>query len=182
MILDSLLSFVPVGSALSLVAGAGVDIPSTNVIDLLGSGVGTEPHNIIGNAATFGADAGIGAVKPQVEVIIGTGLVTGGGATLNVAFQAAADQGAAGAYQPGTWQTLVETGEMTAAQLVASAICARFDFPPVFPLTLRPRYLRLLFQVPAGLTFTAGTISAALVTMVRDDLAQRQATKNFTVA
>jgi hypothetical protein len=182
MILDSQLNFLGLGSILSLVGAAGVDFPLPNVIDLLGTGVGTAPQNIIGTRTIFGEDSGIGAVKPQVQVTIGTGLVTVTAATLNIAFQAAADQGAGGNYQPGTWQTLVETGEMTAAQLVANAICARFDWPPAFPISFQPRYLRLLAQVPAGVSFTAGTIASAIVTMVRDDLSQRYAAKNFTVA
>lgn len=183
MLLDSQLSFVPPGGNLSLVAAAGVDVPSTNVIDLLGQGVGTEPQNIIGNRTVFGADAGIGGIRPQVEVIIGTGLVTATVATLNVAFQGAADQGAAGGYLPSTWRTLVETGEMAVADLIASAICARFDFPPSFPVNFQPRYLRLLFQVPAATLFTAGTIAAAIVAMVRDDLANKYgAGKNYVVA
>lgn len=182
MILDSQLSFVPVNSNLSLVGGAGVDIPSTNILDLLGQGVGTEPQNIIGNAATFGADVGIGGIRPQLEVIIGDALTTGTGATLNIAFQAAEDLGAAGAYLPDTWHTLVETGEIAVADLAADAIAARFDFPPAFPSDLRPRYLRLLFQVSDGDTMTAGTVASAIVTMVRDDQANKQAAKNYAVA
>jgi hypothetical protein len=40
---DALLAFVPIGGNLSLVAGAGVDIPSSQTIDLLGVGVGVAP-------------------------------------------------------------------------------------------------------------------------------------------
>ncbi len=183
MLLDSLLGFVAQGSPLSLVAGAGVSIPSPGVIDLLGLGVGVAPdERIIGTVSTFGADTGIGDHKLQVRVAIGTGLVAVGGSTLNVAFQAAPDQGAAGNYQPGTWQTLIETGAMTAAQLAANAICARFDWPPVFPVTLRPRFLRLLFAPSAGGSFSAGTIANAIVTNVRDDwYSEGNAAKNFSV-
>lgn len=181
MLIDALLSFVPPGSALSLVAAAGANIPSTNTIDLLGQGVGTAPANIIGNAATFGSDMGIGAEKPLIEVIIGTAATTGSAATLNVAFQAAPDSGSAGAFQPGTWQTLVETGPMTAAQLTAGQIVARFDYPPAFPANLQPRYLRLLFQTASGTTFTAGTISAGIVTMARDDQSNKFAAANYRV-
>ncbi len=180
MITDALLAFIPIGGNLSLIAAAGVDIPSTNTIDLLGQGVGTAPTNIIGNATLFGEDAGVGArFRPELNVTIGTAVTTGTSATLNVAFQAAPDT--AVTYLPGTWQTLAETGELTAAQLTAGQVIARFPWLPAFPANLRPRYLRLLFQVPAGTTFTAGTIGSALVTTVRDDLANRYSPSNFVV-
>jgi hypothetical protein len=105
-----------------------------------------------------------------------------GAATLNTALQAAADQGAAGNYQPSTWKTLVETGPLTAAQLAANTVFARFPWLPVFPATLRPRFLRLLFSPAAATNFTAGTVAAALVTVVRDDQANKQAAKNFSVS
>jgi hypothetical protein len=184
MLLDATLNFVAPGSPLSLVGGAGVSIPSTGIIDLLGLGVGVAPsERIIGlpQSGVFGEDAGIGGVKPQVQVNIGTALAAVGGSTLNVAFQGAPDQGAAGNYQPGTWQTFVETGPMTAAQLAANAVCARFDFPPAFPPGARPRYLRLLFSPSTGGSFSAGTVSSAIVTMVRDDYAIKYAPANFAV-
>ena len=169
MLLDALLAFTQIGSPLSLVGGAGVGFRS-GIIDLLGLGVGVAPsERIIGNRTVFGEDSGIGGVKPQVQVNIGTALTAVGGSTLNIAFQGAVDQGAAGAYQPGTWQTLIETGPMTAAQLAANAICARFDWPPAFPVNFQPRYLSLLFSPSAAGSFSAGTVSSAIVTMVRDD-------------
>ena len=103
-----------------------------------------------------------------------------GGTSLNVAFQAAADTGVGGNYQPSTWTTLVETGAILTANLTASQVLARFDFPPAFPANLNPRYLSLLFT-PVG-TFTTGVISAAPVTMVRDDQANKYATANYSVA
>lgn len=181
MLIDSQVSFIPPGSSLSLVTGPGGTVPSTNTIDLLGQGVGTAPANIIGNATVFGTDMGIGGVRPQLEVLIGTAFTTSDAATLNVAFQAAVDTGAGGGYQPGTWETLVETSFIAVAELTAGQILARFDFPPSFPANLSPRYLRLLFEVGTGTEFTAGTISAAIVTMVRDDQANKYAAKNFTV-
>lgn len=180
MLLDSLIAFVPLGGNLSIVAAAGVDTAS-NVVDILGSGQGTPPANIIGTATLFGSDVGIGGVRPELNVVVGTAFTTGTAATLNVALQAAPDAGTP-TYLPGTWQTLAETGELTAAQLTANQIIARFPFLPVFPKTLRPRFLRLLFQVPAGVLFTAGTISSAIPTMSRDDQANNQTPKNFTVA
>lgn len=181
MRLDSQLSFVGVGAALSMVAGAGVSI-SSNVIDLLGSGVGTAPPVIIGNAALFGEDVGVGdgMLIPKLEVATGDAFVTANVATLNVALQLAPDT--AVTHQPGAWQTVVETGALTAAQLATQTTIARLDWPPVFPLTLRPRYAKLLFQIPAATNFTAGTIAFAVVTSVRDDQANKNAASNYTVA
>lgn len=183
MRLDSQLMFVPPGAPLSLVAGAGVSIPSSATLDLLGAGVGVAPTNIIGvSALTFGADVGIGGDKAQVEVVIGTAPTTSNSCTLNIAFQAAPDTGSSGGYQPGTWTTLVETGPIAVASLTAGQVLARFDFPPAFPAGQRPRFLRLLFQVPAGENFATGTISFAVVTFVRDDQGNKYAQRNFSVA
>lgn len=177
MLTDNLVSFVPVGAPLSLISGVA-DIASPNTIDLMGSGVGTEVDNIIGNAATPGMDVGIGGVRPEMNVTIGTAVVSGGGGTLNVKLQAAANT--AGTNLPGTWHTLGETGPLTAAECSAGQIVARFPFLPAFPPGLNPRYLRLLFSV-ATAAITAGTIASALVTMYRDDQANRYAAGNFTV-
>jgi hypothetical protein len=179
---DALLSFVPIGGNLSLVAGAGVDIPSSNTIDLLGNGVGVAPSSIIGTATLFGTDMGIGGFRPEINAVIGTALTAVAGSTLNAKLQAAADLGAAGNYQPDTWNTLAETGPMTAANLAANTVFMRFPWLPVFPQTLRPRFLRLLFSPSAGGSFTAGTVACALVTLVRDDQANKQAAKNFSVS
>lgn len=178
MITDALVNFLPIGTNLAIL---GVDLPS-NIYDILGDGVGVAPTNIIGNRTLFGSDVGIGGVKPQVDVGIGTAFVTANAATLNIAFQGAPDLGVAGNYQPGAWQTLVETGPMTAAQLTAAQVVGRFDFPPAFPANLNARYLRLLFDVATGTAFTAGTIAFAIVTMVRDDQANRFAARNYSVA
>lgn len=182
MRIDSQWSFIPTSAPLSLVAGAGVNIAS-NVIDLLGQGVGTAPQNIIGNVSLFGTDMGIatGLLTPKLQAVIGTGLVTANSATLNLAFQLAPDT--ANTFQPGTWQTVEETGALTAAQLAAGTVFARFTFPPVFPATLRPRYARLLGQIPSGTNFTAGTISFAGIVPTRDDYAsEQQAARNYSVS
>jgi hypothetical protein len=180
MIHDVTLDFVQIGAPLSLVGGAGVGIPS-NVIDILGSGQGTAPQNIIGTRTLFGADMGIGSHRAQVDCATGTAFTTANAATLNVQFQAAADLGVGGGYLPGAWQTLMETGPLTAAQLAAATVIARFDFPPAFPLSLVPRYLRLLFSPLAATNFTAGTIAFAIVTRVRDDQSNKQAAKGYVV-
>jgi hypothetical protein len=180
MITDALTSFVPIGSPLSCVGATGAAFAS-NVIDLLGSGAGTAPANIIGNATVFGQDVGVGGDQAELNVVVGTGFVTGDSATLNVEFQAAPDQGAAGGYEPGTWQTLIESGPLTAAQLTAGQVIFRTKFPPAFPANLNPRFLRLLFVTPSGEQFSAGTINSAIPTMVRDDQANKFAAANFKV-
>lgn len=178
MIVDALVNFIPIGFPLSLVAGAGVATPS-GVLDILGSGVGTPPQNIIGNRTLFGADVGIGGLRPQLEVLISTAFATGNAATLNVQFQGAPDT--VGTNQPGAWTTLVETGPIAVASLTLGQILARFDFPPAFPPNFSPRYLRLNFVTPAGTNFSAGAVQAP-VTMVRDDQANKFMPSNYVVA
>ena len=182
MLIDQQWLFQPLGSSLSLVAAAGVSIPSLLTIDLLGSGVGTAPANIIGGTSTtvFGANFGVGEPRPHLQAVIGVQPVTGDACTLNMAWQFAVDSGASGNYQPGTWITAVETGAISAANLTVNT-ALRLEFPTNFPFATLPRYTRLLFQVPSGDYFTAGTISSALVTMGRDDLANKYAQRNYTV-
>lgn len=175
---DAMLAFVPIGSPLSLISGANVPVPSPGIIDLMGSGVGTAPPNIIGSATVFGQDPGVGAFRPEINVIVGTALV--GSTSINTALQYAVDSGAAGGYLPGTWNTVAETGAIAIANLTANQVIARFPFLPAFPPGTLPRYLRLLFT-PVGTT-TAGTILSAIVTLVRDDQANRYAAKNYAVA
>lgn len=178
MILDALLSFVPIGGNLSLVGGAGITIPSTNVIDLIGSGEGTTPPNIIGTPTLFGTDMGIGDDKLQIRVYIGTALATSSSAVLSVRMQAAPDT--AVTHVAGTWQDLV-TVKCTAAQGTAGAVIARIDWPPAVPPNLNARYVRLLFDPGTGASFTAGTISSAIVTPVGDDWSAAYAAKNYVV-
>ena len=186
MITDALVALVPIGSPLSLVAGAGLSIPSM-VFDLLGAGVGVAPPNIIGNATTFGEDPGVGGVRPELNITIGTALAGAAGLMLKAALQGAADQGAAGNYQPSTWTDIASQDSISLANGVAGAVIARFPFLPTMPASLRPRFLRLLFSpmtataLPSG-AFTAGTIASALVTMVRDDQANKFAAANYKVA
>lgn len=185
MLIDALVGFVPIGSPLSLVGGAGVSFAS-GVYDLLGLGVGVVPsERIIGlpSSGFFGEDSGLGAVKPQVQVNAGVALVAVGASTLNIAFQGAPDS--AGGV-PGAWQTFEEIGPITAAQ-IATAISQgypiyRGDWPAAFPANWDPRFLRLLFAPSAGGSFSAGTIASAVVTMVRDDLGNKYQPKNFSVA
>lgn len=177
MLIDSLVSFVPPDSPLSLVAGAGVSIPST-VIDLIGNGVGTAPPNIIGTASVFGTDLGIGELKAQIEVLVTTALATATGALLTTAFQLAADDPTT--HLPVTWFTIIDQPNVSIANTALGKRVARFDYPPVIPETLRPRYARLLFSPGAGASFTAGAIVAP-VTMQRDDWAEAQQPRNYAV-
>lgn len=180
MMLDPTLSFVPVGTPLSFVGATGATFAS-DVVDLLGSGAGTAPANIIGNATLFGGDFGIGGKVPQIEALIGTAAATSDSATLTIEFQAAPDTGSGGGYEPGTWVTLVATAALTAAQLVSGQVVARFDFPPAFPANLNPRFIRLLLVTPSGTQFTAGTVAFAGLVLTRDDQANRNAASNYAV-
>ena len=174
MILDALLSFIPIGSPLTITSAA---VPSTNVIDLSGAGVGVTPPNIWGTPSVFGApDAmGVGGPRPELNITVGTAFA--GGTNLNVALQGAIDNGS---NQPGTWNTFAESGTILTANLTANTVIFRIPWLPPFPANLRPRFLRLLFT-PSG-TFTAGTIASAVVTTVRDDEFQRFAAKNYAVS
>lgn len=184
---DALLAFVPIGGNLSLVAAAGVDIPSTNVIDFLGLGVGvvapstTTGNPIIGNVSTYGQPDAMGVgMRPELNITLGTALTADTGTpTLNVQLQAAEDDGTG---NPDTWQTIGESGEISVAQGTANTVIARLPYLPPFPENLRPRFLRLNFAVPAGTNFATGTIASALVVPARDDWFNRQAAKNYTVA
>lgn len=174
MISDNLVSFLPPGSNLAITAAA----VRSNIFDLLGLGVGVTPAQgnlIIGNRTLFGEDSGLGAIKPQVQCVVGT--VFSGGSSMICAFQGAADDGTG---NPDTWQTLIQTGSITTAQLTANAVFARFDFPPAFPVNFQPRFLSLLFT-PAT-TFSGGTVASAVVTMGRPDQANKFAPGNFVVA
>lgn len=177
MLNDSLVSFVPYGSPQSLAQVVG-SYPSTNTYDILGSGVGTPPANIIGNPASglFGQDPGIGSHRPEINVTVGTAFVSAGGGTVNVQLQYSEDT--AVTYQPASWKTVAETGAIAVANLTEGAIIARFPFLPAAPVGLRPRYVRLNFVV-ATATITAGTIASALVTTYRDDQANKYAAENF---
>lgn len=176
MRLDASLAFVGLGGPLSLVAGASPTLYS-DVVDLMGVGVGNAPPNIIGNATTFGEDPGIGMFRPELMIAMGS-TAAAGGTSVNVQLQYAPDT--ASTYQPGTWATIVETGAILTASLTANQVIARFPWLPTFPANNLLRYLRLAF-VEVG-TFTAGAIAFAIPTLVRDDQANRYAAKNYTVA
>jgi hypothetical protein len=185
MRIDSQLSFIPLGAPLSFVsASTGISFPSTNILDLLGLGVGVNPTGLAiwGAATNFGADLGVGQFRTELEVAVGTAATTANSATLNIQFQGAPDPGAGGNWTPTTWTTYAETGAISAANLSANQVVARFPWLPAFPANARPRFLRLNFVTATSTNFTAGTIAFALVTIVRDDLQNKFIPKNYTVA
>lgn len=175
MITDALVNFVPIGSNLPIL---GVPVASV-VYDALGQGVGTAPFNIIGNRTLFGTDLGIGGNRPQLQVATNVAFATAAGALLNVAFQGAPDTGVGGNFQPGAWQSLINQDGLTIAQLAAASLFFRMDWPPALPANLNARFFRLLFTPTAA--YTAGSIGNAIVTMVRDDQANKYATRNYSV-
>ena len=176
MLIDSLISFVPPGSALSMVGGAGVGLPSS-VVDLLGLGVGVAPQNIIGEATTFGMDPGIGWPRLQAQISVVAALTTGTGATANFKYQAAAED--ATTHLPVSWVTVIESGEIAVTDMDAIGdIVWQFDLTPVHPLSFRPRFLRVLAQVSDGDTFTAGSIVIPVTTGL-DQWRAGQTPKNY---
>lgn len=182
MLIDALLSFVPIGGNLSLV-GPASSVFLSNVVDQLGVGVGVAPPSIIGNQSNFGQDGGVGGLRPELNISIGTAVVATASSTLKIAFQGAPDPGAAGNWTPaaGDWKDIASQDGITAANLTANAIPMRFPWLPTMPPNLRPRFYRLAFSISSLGAFTAGTVASALVTTVRDDYAARYAQKNYSV-
>jgi hypothetical protein len=192
MLLDALVNFgANLGTPFSLILGSGL-WPLPGVIDLFGNGIGQAPTVIYGRTANTGpgGDMGIPSTRPELFIQIGTAAATATGAQLNVALQAAPDPGVAGNYTPaaGAWQTLGESGYLTAAQLVAGRVIFRSPWLPAFPAGLNPRFFRLAAIVgtlaagdTAAVSFTAGNINWAGVTQGRDDYAEAFTPKNFSV-
>jgi hypothetical protein len=171
MLLDAQLT-LDNGSSL-VVAAPGQ--ASAGVIDYLGLGVGQAPTSFFGvQNAVFGEDVGIGdGMSPPVVVcVVGTTFATATGATLRVQLQESVDSGAAGAppYSPNAWQTILQTADLTAAQLTAGTKIAEFAIPPRNPGQAFPRFLRFYYYLAvAGSSFTAGTLAYAGVSTGRDD-------------
>jgi len=192
MFLDALVNFgASTGTPFSLILAAGL-WPLPGVVDIFGNGVGVAPTSIYGRTSNTGpgGDMGIPETRPELFIQIGTAAVTATGAQLNVALQAAPDPGAAGNYTPAAsaWQTLGESGYMTAAQLTAGRVVFRSPWLPNFPAGLNPRFFRLAAIVgtlaagdTAAVSFTAGNINWAGVTQGRDDYAIAYTPKNYAV-
>lgn len=174
---DALASFV--SSPLSLIAAAGVDVP-TLPIDLFGDGVGVAVTNIWGNSTLPGSpDAhGVGSPLPLIDILIGTTPVDGTGTpTLTVELQGAEDNGSG---SPGSYQTYIASATMTTAQ-IPTGTRIRLPFAPPFPFNDRPRFLRLNFNIPAATAYSAGTILSANVVFPRDDWSVANQSRNYTV-
>ena len=164
-----------------MVGAAGAEIAIGQVIDLMGSGVGTAPANTIGNTTVWGHDPGIGRVKPEIQINVGTAFTTASAATGRFCLQYAADQGAAGAYQPSTWYVSSATEAHAASALPANTVI-KMDVTPAPPEVTAPRFVRLTMQVPAATSMTAGTVTFAGMTMARDDNTTKYAPGNYVVA
>lgn len=180
MIGDALLWFVnPTGTPLSLVAAAGVDVP-TDPIDLMGAGAGTEVANIWGNSAVPGSvDArGVGRPVPLIDILIGTAASDDTGTpTLTVELQGAEDDGTG---SPGSYTTYRATKAFATATLV-SGFRIRMEFVPPEPFNDNPRFLRLNFAIPAGTNYDAGTIAGAIVITGRDDWSVAFQPRNYSL-
>lgn len=171
MFLDSLINF-STAQALTVTAA------STNVYDVTNAGAGNAPNMIGGvNASTgaavvigFDIGAGDGFAIPEVYWNVPTTFTAGGAATLTIALQAAADNGS---NSPGTYFTIVQTGALAVANLVAGT-SGQFQVPEISPDMgfgeAQPRFYRLNYTVATG-PFTAGAITANIV------LNPQQATK-----
>lgn len=182
MQLDALVSFLQFGAPpVSAVAAAGATIPIGNVIDLLGNGVGQAPTAIIGNTTLWGADPGIGRVKPEIFANVGTAFATSDSCTAQFSLQYAADTGAAGGYLPGTWYDSSQTQAHAASVMTAGQVI-RMDITPAPPEVPTPRFVQLVMKTPSGEVFTAGTITSAGVTMARDDNTSKNQAANYVVA
>jgi hypothetical protein len=183
MMVDALLNFVqPGAAAVSVVGAAGAIVQIGATIDLLGPGVGVAPPGIIGNTSLWGHDPGPGRVKPEIRINIGTAFATGNAAQGEFAIQYAPDTGAAGGYQPGTWEDAETTGFKPVTELSANQTI-RMDLPPAPPNTLMPRFMRLIMRPTSATNMSAGTVTFAGPTMGPDDhVVMRQQVNNYVVA
>lgn len=182
MMTDALTNFIQPGATpQSMVGGAGVKIQIGQIIDLLGVGAGNAPPGIIGNTTVWGVDPGIGRVKPEIQISVGTAFATANAATGQFALEYAADQGAAGAYQPSTWYVSSQTEQHAVAQLPAGQVI-RMDVTPAPQEVPAPRFVRLTLKVPTGTNMNAGTVSFAGLTMARDDNTTKNQPANYVVA
>lgn len=161
MFQDALLQLANAQAITSTAAG-------TVVFDVTGVGSGTVPPMITGiNGSTgaavpigFDIGAGDGFAIPEVVCEVGASFVSAGGATLQIALQAAPDDGTGTA---GTYQTITQTSTFTSGQIPANQII-QFQVPPVSANWIgeaMPRFYRLNFVVGTS-TFSAGKITAYL--------------------
>jgi len=163
---------------LSAAQAITVTAASTNIYDVTGAGSGTAPNQTFGTATVFGADIGIGdgAAIPTAYFNVGTAFVSGGGATLTIAVQAAPDNGS---NAPGTYETITATQAFVAADLIAGAQIV-LPIPPTATLgTLKPRFYRFNYTVATS-TFSAGTITGSILLNPATGIYSIQYPNNFT--
>lgn len=177
MFSDALWTPVPLSTGLSLV---GVGSAASSVLDFLGQGQGTAPQNIIGNATLFGQPDAFG-VGYRLELAMATGAANfvGAGVSLNIQLQYAPDLGTP-TYLPGTYVTVAESGAIAVGTLLANTKLWPNPFIPPWGLSVRPRYARLNFVMTGG-TFTTGSIAYANLVPGRDDLVQKNSSRNYSV-
>lgn len=159
MFLDNL---VQLSTAQAITTGT---INSTSIYDVTGAGSGNAPNMIGGVTASgnaligFDIGAGDGFAIPELIWNVGTAFV--GGTSLQIAIQAAPDNGS---NAPGTYITIVQTGAILTANLTAGS-GGQFQIPEISPDMgfgeAMPRFYRVTYTVVG--TYSGGTISANIV-------------------
>lgn len=159
MFLDNL---VQLSTAQAITTGA---IPSTLPYDVTGAGAGNAPNMIGGVTASgnaligFDIGAGDGSAIPELYWNVSTAFV--GGTSLQIAIQAAPDNGS---NSPGTYVTIVQTAAIPTANLTLNT-SGQFQIPEISPDMAfgeaMPRFYRVLYTVVG--TYSAGAISANIV-------------------
>lgn len=153
MIFDKSLEFDPASTVIA------VTTVSTNVIDLQGAGLLPAPGSSVKPGRDIGGGTDGGSV-PRIWVFVDTTFTAGGGATLNIQFQGAPDNGSGA---PGFYVTYAETGAIALASLVAGNVLWDVPVPRVLPvpvsLTSIPRFVELNYVVASG-PFTGGALRA----------------------
>jgi hypothetical protein len=138
---------------------------STNAYDILNggtlavaSGVYTS-NSIIGNAAVFGEDLGLGRGKgtPAIEVFSGSG-TPAVATSLDIQLQGAIDAGT-GNTSGVTYAAYIGTEAIPLASILASTRLAAFDFPRRRVGAAMPRFIALNYVV-AGSNFTGLTLTS----------------------
>jgi len=139
---------------------------STNAYDILNGGTvavasgAYVTNSIIGNAAEFGEDLGLGrgVGTPAIEVFTGTG-TPAAATSLQVALQGAPDAGT-GNTSGVTYVTYIETGAIPLASILSSIRLCAFDLARrVVDKTAMPRFYALDYIV-VGSNFTGLTVTS----------------------
>lgn len=117
------------------------------------------PNAIIGNAAFFGEDLGLGRGKgtPSVEVFTGSG-TPAAATSLAIALQGAPDNGG-GTIAGLTFVPYISTRAIPLASILASSRIAQFDLPRRTDNQGLPRFLNLAYTV-VGTNFTGLTLKS----------------------